>query len=65
MFQIQMLKSTWVLVETGNRAIYWTLPLALCVEIDPVNCAMFLVEADVIESFKTGAVERAYSVIWD
>jgi hypothetical protein len=34
-------------------------------EIDPVNCAMFLIEADVIESLETSTVERAYSVIRD
>lgn len=44
---------------------YCDVLLALCMEIDPVNCSMFLVEADVIEAFKTGTTERAYTVIWN
>lgn len=54
-----------MLAEARHGTLYWNLPFALRVEIDPVNCAMFLIEADVIESFETGTVECAYSVIGD
>ncbi len=40
-----------------------SLLLALCVEVDPADRALYLVEADVIEALKTSSTDRPYSVV--
>ena len=37
--------------------------LAVRVEVDPINCAQYLVEANVVESFKTCAIDLAHTII--
>lgn len=50
-------------MPTNN--VYWSILLALCVEIDAGNGPLNLVEADIVESFETGTAKRAYTVVRD
>ena len=60
-----MLKSIRRVSRAEEKNTSHNLPLALCVEINPVYRPVLLVETNIIEAFKTSSVESAHAVVWD